>query len=59
VWCDFEDTCRGPLAWDLASLRRTPRLDGAAAVRAPMRERREQRPTTTRSRRGSPFATCT
>jgi Ser/Thr protein kinase RdoA (MazF antagonist) len=34
VWCDFEDTCRGPVAWDLASLRRTPRLDGAAALRA-------------------------
>ena len=58
VWCDFEDTCRGPVAWDL------PRCAGrrASTARPPcarMRERREQRPTTTRSRRGSPFATCT
>lgn len=34
LWCDFEDTCSGPVAWDLAALRRTPRLDGAAALRA-------------------------
>jgi thiamine kinase-like enzyme len=34
LWCDFEDTCRGPLEWDLAAVRRTPRLDGAAALRA-------------------------
>jgi aminoglycoside phosphotransferase (APT) family kinase protein len=34
LWCDFEDTCSGPIEWDLASLRRSPRLDGAAAVRA-------------------------
>ena len=34
LWCDFEDTCAGPLHWDLATLRRTPRLDGAAALRA-------------------------
>jgi Ser/Thr protein kinase RdoA (MazF antagonist) len=34
LWCDFEDTCAGPLHWDLATLRRSPRLDGAAALRA-------------------------
>lgn len=34
VWCDFEDTCSGPVHWDVAALRRSPRLDGAAAVRA-------------------------
>jgi len=34
LWCDFEDTCSGPVHWDVAALRRTPRLDGAAAVRA-------------------------
>ncbi|MFD2399341.1 phosphotransferase family protein [Prauserella oleivorans] len=33
-WIDFEDTWRGPLAWDLAVLSRTDRLDGAAAVAA-------------------------
>lgn len=33
-WLDFEDTWRGPLAWDLACLSRSPRLDGAAAVAA-------------------------
>jgi hypothetical protein len=33
-WTDLEDTSRGPLAWDLASLRRTSRLDGRAAVDA-------------------------
>jgi Ser/Thr protein kinase RdoA (MazF antagonist) len=32
LWCDFEDTCSGPVEWDLAALRRSPRLDGAAAV---------------------------
>jgi Ser/Thr protein kinase RdoA (MazF antagonist) len=34
LWCDFEDTCGGPLEWDLAAVRGTPRLDGAAALRA-------------------------
>jgi hypothetical protein len=34
VWADLEDTCRGPLGWDLACLRRTRRLDGRAALDA-------------------------
>ncbi len=34
VWNDFEDCCRGPAAWDLAVLRSTTGLDGAAAVHA-------------------------
>ncbi|GLZ31109.1 hypothetical protein Lesp02_32970 [Lentzea sp. NBRC 105346] len=34
VWNDFEDTWRGPVEWDLACLRNTQRLDGAAAVAA-------------------------
>jgi len=34
LWCDFEDTCAGPLEWDLAAVRRSPHLDGAAAMRA-------------------------
>lgn len=33
-WLDFEDTWRGPLAWDLACLARSSRLDGEAAVAA-------------------------
>jgi hypothetical protein len=33
-WTDLEDTCRGPRAWDLASLRTTGRLDGRAALDA-------------------------
>jgi Ser/Thr protein kinase RdoA (MazF antagonist) len=37
LWCDFEDTCSGPVHWDVAAVRRTPHLDGAAAVRAYMR----------------------
>src|SRR3954468_22461648 len=37
IWCDFEDTCSGPVHWDVAALRRSPRLDGAAAVRADAR----------------------
>lgn len=32
VWNDFEDTWRGPVAWDLACLGHTGRLDGGAAV---------------------------
>jgi Ser/Thr protein kinase RdoA (MazF antagonist) len=34
VWNDFEDAWRGPLAWDLACLATTGRLDGRAAVAA-------------------------
>ncbi|PXY33945.1 phosphotransferase family protein [Prauserella flavalba] len=34
LWTDFEDTWRGPLAWDLAVLARTSLLDGAAALAA-------------------------
>ena len=34
VWGDLEDTCTGPLAWDLACLRSTRRLDGRAALDA-------------------------
>ena len=33
-WTDLEDSCRGPLGWDLACLRRTSRLDGRAAIDA-------------------------
>jgi len=33
-WIDFEDAWRGPIAWDLAVLARTSRLDGRAAVAA-------------------------
>jgi hypothetical protein len=31
-WTDFEDACAGPLAWDLACLASTRRLDGERAV---------------------------
>jgi Ser/Thr protein kinase RdoA (MazF antagonist) len=34
VWNDFEDTWRGPVAWDLACLLNTKQLDGRAAVAA-------------------------
>jgi aminoglycoside phosphotransferase (APT) family kinase protein len=34
TWTDFEDTCAGPRAWDLACLRSTSRLDGRAALDA-------------------------
>jgi len=34
VWGDLEDTCAGPLEWDLACLRSTRRLDGRAALDA-------------------------
>ncbi|RBM16612.1 hypothetical protein DI005_25340 [Prauserella sp. PE36] len=34
LWTDFEDTWRGPLAWDLAVLARTSLIDGAAALAA-------------------------
>ncbi|SDC48118.1 Phosphotransferase enzyme family protein [Geodermatophilus telluris] len=33
-WTDLEDTCAGPVAWDLACLRLTSRLDGRAALDA-------------------------
>lgn len=33
-WNDLEDTCLGPVEWDLACLLRTTRLDGRVAVRA-------------------------
>ncbi|MGY1809705.1 phosphotransferase family protein [Blastococcus sp. SYSU D00669] len=33
-WADLEDTCAGPLEWDLACLRSTRRLDGRAALDA-------------------------
>jgi aminoglycoside phosphotransferase (APT) family kinase protein len=33
-WTDLEDTCSRPLAWDLACLRTTGRLDGRAALDA-------------------------
>jgi hypothetical protein len=33
-WTDMEDSCSGPLAWDLACLRATSRLDGRAALDA-------------------------
>lgn len=34
VWCDLEDTCSGPLEWDLACVDGSTRLDGPAAVKA-------------------------
>lgn len=34
VWTDLEETCRGPVLWDLAVLAGSTRIDGAAAVRA-------------------------
>ncbi len=33
TWSDLEDTCSGPVAWDLACVEATTRLDGPAAVR--------------------------
>jgi Ser/Thr protein kinase RdoA (MazF antagonist) len=41
VWHDFEDTCTGPVAWDLAATTASPRLDAArilAAYRDPVDE---------------------
>ena len=32
LWTDFEDTCRGPLAWDLACLATTARMNGHEAL---------------------------
>lgn len=34
VWTDLEETCRGPVLWDLAVLAGSTRVDGMAAVRA-------------------------
>ena len=34
VWIDFEETCSGPVGWDLACMLGTARLDGRKAVRA-------------------------
>ncbi len=34
LWADLEETCRGPVYWDLATLHRTTRFDGSAAVQA-------------------------
>jgi Phosphotransferase enzyme family len=34
IWGDLEDTCAGPVEWDLACLRSTRRLDGRAALDA-------------------------
>jgi Ser/Thr protein kinase RdoA (MazF antagonist) len=34
VWHDFEDTCSGPLAWDLAATTVNPRLDRARILGA-------------------------
>ncbi|MBM7807340.1 hypothetical protein JOD57_003177 [Geodermatophilus bullaregiensis] len=33
-WTDLEDTCAGPVGWDLACLRSTSRLDGRVALDA-------------------------
>jgi hypothetical protein len=34
VWHDFEDTCTGPVAWDLAASTASPRLDGPRVLAA-------------------------
>jgi Ser/Thr protein kinase RdoA (MazF antagonist) len=34
VWHDFEDTCTGPVAWDLAASTASPRLDRARILAA-------------------------
>ena len=34
LWGDLEDSCTGPVEWDLACLRSTTRIDGRAAVDA-------------------------
>ena len=34
VWHDFEDTCTGPTAWDLAASTASPRLDAARILAA-------------------------
>lgn len=33
LWTDFEETCAGPVGWDLTVMLGTTRLDGAAALR--------------------------
>ena len=34
VWHDFEDTCMGPAAWDLAASTASPRLDARRILAA-------------------------
>jgi aminoglycoside phosphotransferase (APT) family kinase protein len=34
LWADFEDSCRGPLAWDLASFARTRKFDPGPGLAA-------------------------
>jgi Ser/Thr protein kinase RdoA (MazF antagonist) len=34
VWHDFEDTCAGPVAWDLAATTASPRLDASRILAA-------------------------
>jgi hypothetical protein len=34
MWCDFEDTCAGPLEWDLAAVAGSSRIDGPAVMAA-------------------------
>ena len=34
VWHDFEDTCAGPVSWDLAASTASQRMDGARILRA-------------------------
>ncbi len=34
LWHDFEDTCSGPVAWDLAATTASPRLDRARILAA-------------------------
>jgi aminoglycoside phosphotransferase (APT) family kinase protein len=34
IWHDFEDTCSGPVAWDLAATTASPRLDRARILAA-------------------------
>jgi Ser/Thr protein kinase RdoA (MazF antagonist) len=34
LWHDFEDTCTGPVAWDLAALTASPRMDSSRIVEA-------------------------
>ena len=34
VWHDFEDTCSGPVAWDLAASTASQRLDGRRILAA-------------------------
>ena len=34
VWHDFEDTCTGPLSWDLAATTASPRLDASRILAA-------------------------